>query len=90
MANAFEQVTAQAHIGKGGAFIPSGLYIAMFDGTGTLSFEKDATIVSEDLANKRYHVEIQSTECTGLGNAIVEVGCGVRVRILRYVDSFHA
>lgn len=85
--DAFEQVTAQAHIGKGGAYIPSGMYVAKFDGTGTLSFEKDATIVSEDLVNKQYHVQIQSTECTGLENAVVEVGCGVRVRILRCVSS---
>ena len=83
MVDAFEQVTAQAHIGKGGAFVPGGMYIALFDGTGTLSFEKDATIVSEDLANKRYHVRIQPTECTNGGQTGVDERCGVRVRILR-------
>ena len=80
---AFEQVTAQAHIGKGGAFVPGGMYVALFDGTGTLSFEKDATIVSEDLANRQYHVRIQPTECTNSGQPSIDEGCGVRVRILR-------
>jgi len=70
-------ISAVAHIGKGGAFVKSGLYVCLFDGDGSISFEKDATLVS-------FATDASSTAVGGGGRYVVSVTAqaGVRLRLM--------
>lgn len=62
------RISAVAHIGKGGNYVRSGIYICKFDGDGQVDFEKDGTVVSR--SNNTMIVNVTSY-------------AGIRVRISR-------
>lgn len=47
------RMTVKATIGNGGALLPPGQYVCLYDGEGTLKFEGDATLLSFSAATKR-------------------------------------